>query len=87
MILGGTAAAAGIALINSIGNLGGAVGPSIMGWLRQGTNSYSAGLLVLAAALVLEAILVMSLKLPPAVPRPEARDADLKLVPPILSGR
>jgi len=64
MLLGGTAAAAGIALINSIGNLGGAVGPSVMGWLRQGTNSYSAGLLVLATALVIEAVLIMSLKLP-----------------------
>ena len=64
MLLGGTAAAAGIALINSIGNLGGAVGPSIMGWLREGTNSYSSGLLVLAGALVMEAILVLSLRLP-----------------------
>jgi ACS family tartrate transporter-like MFS transporter len=64
MLLGGTAAAAGIALINSIGNLGGAVGPSVMGWLREGTSSYSAGLLVLAAALVIEAVLIMSLKLP-----------------------
>ncbi len=87
MILGGTAAAAGIALINSIGNLGGAFGPSVMGWLREGTNSYSAGLLVLAAALLIEAALIMSLKLPPPVPRPAARDADLKLAPPILSGR
>ena len=34
IFLGGSAAAAGIALINSIGNLGGAVGPTIMGWLR-----------------------------------------------------
>ena len=48
MFLGGAAAAAGIALINSIGNLGGAVGPSVMGWLREDTSSYSAGLLVLA---------------------------------------
>jgi ACS family tartrate transporter-like MFS transporter len=31
-LLGGTAAAAGIALINAVGNLGGWVGPSIMGW-------------------------------------------------------
>ncbi len=64
MLLGGTGAAAGIALINAVGNLGGGVGPSVMGWLRQGTNSYSAGLLVLATALVLEAVLIMSLKLP-----------------------
>ena len=34
MVLGGTAAAAGIALINSVGNLGGFVGPTVMGWLR-----------------------------------------------------
>jgi ACS family tartrate transporter-like MFS transporter len=64
IFLAGTAAAAGIAFINSIGNLGGAVGPSVMGWLREGTDSYTAGLLVLAGVLVLEAALVISLKLP-----------------------
>jgi ACS family tartrate transporter-like MFS transporter len=64
MFLAGTAAAAGIALINSIGNLGGAVGPSVMGWLREGTSTYTAGLLVLACVLVLEAALVISLRLP-----------------------
>jgi ACS family tartrate transporter-like MFS transporter len=64
MFLGGTAAAAGIALINSVGNLGGFVGPTVMGWLREVSGSYSAGLLVLASALVLEAILVLSLRLP-----------------------
>jgi ACS family tartrate transporter-like MFS transporter len=64
MFLGGTAAAAGIALINSVGNLGGFVGPTVMGWLREVSGSYSAGLLVLASALVFEAILVLSLRLP-----------------------
>ena len=64
MFLGGTAAAAGIALINSVGNLGGFVGPTVMGWLRGVSGSYSAGLLVLAAALVFEAVLVMTLRLP-----------------------
>jgi MFS transporter, ACS family, tartrate transporter len=64
MFLGGTAAAAGIALINSIGNLGGFVGPTVMGWLRGSSGNYSSGLLVLASALVLEAILVLSLRLP-----------------------
>jgi MFS transporter, ACS family, tartrate transporter len=64
MLLGGTAAAAGIALINAIGNLGGFFGPSMMGWLRDVTGGYSGGLLVLAGALILEAILVASLKLP-----------------------
>jgi ACS family tartrate transporter-like MFS transporter len=64
MFLGGTAAAAGIALINSVGNLGGFVGPTVMGWLRETSGSYAAGLSVLAGALVLEAILVLSLPLP-----------------------
>jgi ACS family tartrate transporter-like MFS transporter len=64
IFLAGTAAAAGIALINSIGNLGGFVGPTVMGWLRGQSGAYSQGLLVLAGALILEAILVISLKLP-----------------------
>jgi len=64
IVLGGTAAAAGIGLINSVGNLGGFVGPSVMGWLRDATGAYASGLLVLAAALVVEAALVMTLKLP-----------------------
>jgi ACS family tartrate transporter-like MFS transporter len=63
MFLGGTAAAASIALINSIGNLGGSVGPSVMGWLRTGRQDYTAGLLTLSAALVLQALLIMSLRL------------------------
>jgi ACS family tartrate transporter-like MFS transporter len=64
MLLGGTAAAAGIGLINAIGNLGGFFGPSIMGALRQSTGGYSGGLLVLAGALVIEALVVVSLRLP-----------------------
>jgi ACS family tartrate transporter-like MFS transporter len=64
MVLGGTAAAAGIGLINAIGNLGGFFGPSIMGTLRDMTGGYSGGLLVLAGVLVAEAALVVSLRLP-----------------------
>jgi ACS family tartrate transporter-like MFS transporter len=64
MLLGGTAAAAGIAFINAIGNLGGFFGPTMMGWLRDVTGGYTGGLLVLAGALVLEAILVATLRLP-----------------------
>jgi ACS family tartrate transporter-like MFS transporter len=63
-LLGGTAAAAGIALINAVGNLGGWVGPSVMGWLRQSTGEYTVGLLVLACALVAEGLLVLTLRLP-----------------------
>jgi ACS family tartrate transporter-like MFS transporter len=70
IFLGGTAAAAGIALINSVGNLGGFVGPTAMGWLRGVTGTYASGLLVLAAALILEAALVVSLKLPKEARQP-----------------
>jgi nitrate/nitrite transporter NarK len=68
VLLAGTAAAAGIALINATGNLGGFVGPSAMGALRDWTGAYTGGLLVLAGALVMEAMLVVSLKLPPTAP-------------------
>ena len=64
IFLGGTAAAAGIALINSLGNLGGSVGPTVVGSLRGSSGNYTSGLLVLAAALVIEAILVASMRLP-----------------------
>ena len=47
--LSGAAAAAGIAVINSIGNLAGFAGPFAMGWLRDHTGTYAAGLLLLAA--------------------------------------
>jgi ACS family tartrate transporter-like MFS transporter len=66
IFLGGSAAAAGIALINSLGNLGGAVGPTVVGWLRGSSGNYTSGLLVLATALVIEAILVASMRLPRA---------------------
>ncbi|ABS56688.1 major facilitator superfamily MFS_1 [Methanoregula boonei 6A8] len=46
-------AAAGIAVINSIGNLGGFVGPTLMGYLTQVTGSTNAGLIVIGAGLVL----------------------------------
>jgi len=49
MFLTGSAAAGGIALINSVGNLGGFAGPYMMGWVREATGSFKAGLYVLAA--------------------------------------
>jgi MFS family permease len=64
LLLGGTAAAAGFALINSIGNLGGFAGPTVMGYLREVTGGYAGGLLVLATALVIQAAIVVTLRLP-----------------------
>lgn len=46
--LSGAAAAAGIAVINSIGNLAGFAGPFAMGWIKDHTGSYTGGLLLLA---------------------------------------
>jgi ACS family tartrate transporter-like MFS transporter len=65
IVLGGSAAAAGIALINAVGNLGGFVGPSVMGLLHDATGGYSGGMLILAGALLLAAALVMTITLPP----------------------
>ena len=64
LFLGGTGAAAGIALINAIGNLGGTAGPSMMGWLRESTGGYVGGLLVLVGVLLAEALIVSQLRLP-----------------------
>lgn len=60
--LSGTAAAGGIALINAIGNLGGFVGPFLMGALRDQTGSYAFGLRVLAGCYILGGLLALSAK-------------------------
>src|ERR1700694_5851140 len=59
--LSGTAAAGGIALINSVGNIGGFVGPTVMGFLKQRTHRFESGLVVLAATLVVAGVLALSL--------------------------
>lgn len=56
--LAGTGAAAGIAIINSIGNLAGFASPYLIGYLKDATNSTSAGMHVLAAMLVIGSIAV-----------------------------
>jgi ACS family tartrate transporter-like MFS transporter len=55
--LTGAAAAAGIALINSIGNLGGYIGPFIVGWIKDSTNSFEMGLYFLAACALASAMI------------------------------
>ncbi|QIG93907.1 MULTISPECIES: MFS transporter [unclassified Bradyrhizobium] len=55
--LSGNAAAAGIALINAIGNLGGFVGPYVIGWIKDATHSYEAGLYFLAVLTFVAAVL------------------------------
>ena len=56
--LGPAAAALGIAVINSVGNVGGFLGPYATGWLLSHTHSYAAGLFATAAALVVGALVV-----------------------------
>jgi ACS family tartrate transporter-like MFS transporter len=58
-ILTGTGAAAGIALVNSMGNLGGLAGPSIVGVIRQATGSFTGALLFLAGVLALGAVIAL----------------------------
>jgi D-galactonate transporter len=57
-ILGGGAAAAGIAFINSFGNLAGFVSPYAIGWIKDATQSTDNGMYLLAVVLVLGALLV-----------------------------
>jgi MFS transporter, ACS family, tartrate transporter len=59
--LGGAAAAGGIALINSIGNLAGFAGPYAVGRIKDWTGSYTGGLLSLAAAGFAAAVIVLAL--------------------------
>jgi len=58
-MLGGTAAAAGIAMINSIGNLAGFVSPYLVGAIKDVTHSTGHGMLLLAASMVAGGILVL----------------------------
>jgi MFS transporter, ACS family, tartrate transporter len=67
--LSGTAAAGGIALINSIGNLAGFAAPYAMGYLKDATGSFAAGLLAVAFFPFLSAILVLILGHNPALER------------------
>jgi MFS transporter, ACS family, tartrate transporter len=61
LFLSGPAAAAGIATINSIGNLGGFVGPAMIGWIKDQTGSFVGGLYCVAGLLVLSAVLTLLL--------------------------
>src|SRR3954447_21222334 len=61
--LTGASAAAGIAAINSLGNLSGFAGPYAMGYLKDLTGTFTTGLLLLAGCAVVGAAVVMSLRI------------------------
>ena len=57
--MGGVGAAASIALVNSVGNTGGFVGPYMLGAINDATHSFALGLLAIAAMLAAGATLVL----------------------------
>jgi MFS family permease len=59
--LGGAAAAAGIALVNCTGNLGGFISPTVIGALTTHTGSLESGLFLVAACMVMSSILILAL--------------------------
>ncbi|HZU89185.1 MAG TPA: MFS transporter [Stellaceae bacterium] len=69
MFLTGPAAAAGIAWINSIGNLGGFFGPSLVGWAKVLTGSFAGGLYGLALCTLISAVIALFWL---RIPRPAA---------------
>jgi MFS family permease len=58
--LAGTGAAAGIALINSLGNLAGFVSPYAVGWLKDATGSTDAGVYMLSVAVAVGVLLTLA---------------------------
>ena len=58
-VLGSATAAAGIALVNAVGNIGGYVGPVIVGMIKDATGSYTCGLAAMGAFAILSGILAL----------------------------
>jgi MFS transporter, ACS family, tartrate transporter len=59
--LQGTAAAGGIAFINSTGNLAGFIGPSVVGLIRQLSGSFGGGLLAMALAVLIAGVIALAI--------------------------
>ena len=78
--LSGVGAAAGIALINSIGNIGGFVGPYAFGYIKDTTNSFAIGLMALGAVLASGGLLAL------AVRDRRVADLDVPIVLPVPGG-
>jgi nitrate/nitrite transporter NarK len=68
-------AAAGIAAVNSIGNLGGYLGPKIFGWLKDTTGGDYASLMFLASCAIVGVLIVLVLGHSPALERPAGQPA------------
>ncbi|MGE3821337.1 MAG: MFS transporter, partial [Isosphaeraceae bacterium] len=57
------AAAGSIGLINSVGNLGGALGPYVLGWVKEQTGSFEKGILFLSVSMAISATIILFLNL------------------------
>jgi ACS family tartrate transporter-like MFS transporter len=77
------AAAGSIGLINSVGNIGGLVGPWALGWLEKETGSFKPGLLVLVASTALSAVIVLVLGLGRRADRPGSTGQAAPLAEPL----
>lgn len=64
--LSGAGAAAGLAMINSIGGLGGFIGPYLIGWVRNANNGYVEAMLLLSAILMIGVVLIALSRAPRA---------------------
>ena len=62
LYLTGAAAAGGLAFINSVGTLGGFFGPWLIGWLKDLTGSFTAGLAAMMAFLLIGAVFALLLR-------------------------
>jgi hypothetical protein len=65
----GAAAAAAIALINTVGNVGSFTGPYVIGWIKSATGSYSLGLLAVGSGLLLTGVTAVMIGDPAAESR------------------
>ena len=88
LFLTSTAAAGSIGFINSIGNLGGFVGPKAMGWFSKQTGSYTPGISILCGSMAIAATIILLLPLSQRTPGsspvaevPVEADADAVIEP------
>ncbi len=73
MMLTQAAAAGSVGLINSVGNLGGFLGPYVLGYVEKTTNSFSIGIYFLATTSAISALIIALMPLA-ARPNPEKHD-------------
>ena len=76
LFLSESAAAGSIGLINSVGNLGGFFGPTVLGFVKNATGSFRGGLAYLAVSMTISATIILMLGLGKRAAKPE-NQADL----------